>query len=232
MKKEEIHLWDLKRVFLGQAPPEFLLEVFIRSLIIYLSVIIIARLLGKRMNGQLSILEKSVMVLMGAVLAVPMQVPERGILQGIILLLGILLLLRGINWVAFKNKKVERVIHGGTALLVKDGELQLDALEKAKVSKQQLFAVIRSKEIFQLGKIKRMYMEPYGLFSLYEAKQAKVGLSVLPPNDDDLKEKLNNSTQQVCCNCGHVEPAADPHKICSNCKGTRTDFWRHQPGRY
>jgi len=123
----------------------------IQSLIIYISVIIIARFLGKRMNGQLSILEKSVMVLMGAVLAVPMQQPDKGVLQEIVLLLGILLLLRGINRLAFKNMPLERVIHGGTALLIKDGELQLDAISKAKVSKQQLFAVVRSKEIYQLG---------------------------------------------------------------------------------
>jgi len=217
MKKEEIHLWDLKRIFFGQAPPEFLLEVLIRSLIIYISVIIIARLLGKRMNGQLSILEKAVMVLMGAILAVPMQQPDKGLLQGIVLLLGILLLLRGINWLAFKNKRLERVIHGGTALLVKDGELQLEALHKAKVSKQQLFSIIRSKEVYQLGKIKRLYMEPYGLFSLYEEKGSKPGLSVLPPKDEDLSENLEETTAQACCNCGRVEKAPTATGSCPRC---------------
>jgi uncharacterized membrane protein YcaP (DUF421 family) len=217
MKKEEIHLWDFKRIFFGQAPPEFLFEVLIRSLIIYISVIIIARLLGKRMNGQLSILEKSVMVLMGAILAVPMQQPDKGLFQGIVLLLGILLLLRGINWIAFKNKKLERVIHGGTALLVKNGELQLDAIHKAKVSKQQLFAIIRSKEIYQLGKIKRLYMEPYGVFSLYEEKENRSGLSVLPPKDNDLSENLNDTKERVCCNCGHLVATSNATSSCPRC---------------
>jgi len=221
MKKEEIHLWDLKRIFFGQAPPEFLLEVLVRSLIIYVTVIIIARFLGKRMNGQLSILEKSVMVLMGAILAVPMQQPDKGLLQGIVLLLGILLLLRGINWLAFKNKRLERVIHGGTALLIKDGELQLEAISKAKVSKQQLFTIVRSKEIYQLGKIKRLYMEPYGIFSLYEQEENKPGLSVLPPNDEDLTEHLKETAAQACCNCGHVETVPVAAGSCPRCGNSK-----------
>src|SRR4051794_27920372 len=105
MKKEEIHLWDIKRILFGQAPPEFLLEVLLRTLIIYISVIVIMRLLGKRMNGQLTILEMSIMVMMGAILSVPMQIPDRGILQGIVLLISVLALLRGVNLIAFKNSR-------------------------------------------------------------------------------------------------------------------------------
>src|SRR3982750_3522578 len=96
MKKEEIHLWDVKRILIGQAPPEFLLDVLIRSLIMYIAAILVLRWMGKRMNGQLSIIELAVMVTMGAILAVPMQIPDRGLLQGLLVLVTILALLRGI----------------------------------------------------------------------------------------------------------------------------------------
>src|SRR5215213_8698060 len=109
MKKEEIHLWDIERILFGQAPPEFLLEVFIRTLVIYLLATIVMRWLGKRMNGQLTIVELAVVVMMGAILAVPMQIPDRGLLQGVIVLLSVLLLLRGINLVAFRNSRFEKL---------------------------------------------------------------------------------------------------------------------------
>src|SRR5215203_3912623 len=94
MKKDEIHLWDIKRILFGQAPPDFLLEVLIRSIVIYLLAMVVMRLLGKRMNGQLTIVELSVIVMMGAVLAVPMQIPDKGLLQGVIVLLTVLARLR------------------------------------------------------------------------------------------------------------------------------------------
>jgi hypothetical protein len=125
MKKEEINLWDIKRILFGNAPPEFLVEVFIRALIIYIAAIIVMRLMGKRMNGQLTILELAVIVTMGAILAVPMQIPDRGILQGFVCLLCFLFFLRGINWLAFRNTKFEKVLQGEVSTVIKDGVIQL-----------------------------------------------------------------------------------------------------------
>jgi hypothetical protein len=51
MKKEDIIPWDWQRILFGQAPPEFLLEVLMRTSIIYIALLIIVRLMGKRMGG-------------------------------------------------------------------------------------------------------------------------------------------------------------------------------------
>src|SRR5829696_4470675 len=168
MKKEEIHLWDVKRILLGQAPPEFLLEVFIRSVVVYLMAIVVLRLMGKRMNGQHTIIELAVMVMMGAIIALPMQAPDKGILQGLMVLLITLFLLRNINLVGFLNKKFETMIQGEAIVLVKDGVLQKKVQDKTKITNQQVFEVLRGKQIFNLGKVKRMYLEGCGIFSVYE----------------------------------------------------------------
>lgn len=217
MKKEEIILWDLKRIFLGQAPPEFLLEVLIRTLLVYLCGTVIIRLLGKRMNGQISILEMSVMVLMGAILSLPMQVPDRGIVQGMVALLTVLLLLRGINWLSFRKPKWEGLIHGRTIMLVKDGILQLQELRDQRISRQQLYGVLRSKQITNLGQVKRMYLEAYGSFSVYTANEIKAGLSLLPPNDTDLGQHLNTTPDKVCADCGWIKPVTSISGSCPNC---------------
>lgn len=55
------------------------------------------RLLGKRMNAQLTVAELSVMIMLGGIVSVPMQIPDRGILQGVLVLACIVALFRGIN---------------------------------------------------------------------------------------------------------------------------------------
>lgn len=70
MKKEEIHLWDVRRILFGQAPPAFLQEVLLRSLIIYFAPIVVLRWMGKCMNGKFSIIELAVLVMIGAIIAV------------------------------------------------------------------------------------------------------------------------------------------------------------------
>ena len=80
MKKEEIHRGDWHRILIGTAPTEFLLEVLIRTIIIYLFLLVTLRLMGKRMGGQLTISELAVMLTLGAIVSVAMQIPEKGLL--------------------------------------------------------------------------------------------------------------------------------------------------------
>lgn len=219
MKKEEIHLWDIKRILLGQTPPEFLLEVFIRTLIIYLATLLILRWLGKRMSGQLSITEIAVMITMGAIVSVPMQMPDRGILQGLVALLVAAIFLRGLHWLSFKNNKIEKLSQGDLILLVKDGVLQEEQMKKSRISRQQLFAELRSKKIYQLGKVKRMYLEACGLFSVYEEKAVKSGLSVLPPSDTEIFswQKASPDNIQACCHGGNVQTLRNEEEECRHC---------------
>jgi uncharacterized membrane protein YcaP (DUF421 family) len=219
MKKEEIHLWDIKRILLGQAPPEFLLEVLIRALIMYVAAIVLMRYLGKRMNGQLTILELSVIVVMGATISVPMQIPDRGIVQGFVVLICIFVFLRGVNWIGLKSPRFEKLVHGEASILVKDGVINLKELNRTKITQQQLFEVLRTKKIFQLGKIKRMYLEACGIFSIYPETEEKPGLPIFPPDDKPILEehtKLNGS-EVACTNCGYVKPHSQKENFCRNC---------------
>ncbi|MDX3916076.1 MULTISPECIES: DUF421 domain-containing protein [Olivibacter] len=104
MKKEEIKLTDIQRILFGETPAAFMLEVFIRTIIIYLALLLVLKLLGKRMTGQLTIAEMAVMITMGAIVAVPMQIPDRGIVQGIIILLLAVAFLRGLNYLSYNRQ--------------------------------------------------------------------------------------------------------------------------------
>jgi uncharacterized membrane protein YcaP (DUF421 family) len=223
MKKEEIHLDDIYRILFGQAPPAFLLEVFVRTLLIYILLLFIVRWLGKRMSGQLTVMEMAVMLTLGAIVSVPMQVPDRGILQGLLLLLCAVGFQRGVSWLGIKWGKFEDLTQGKASMLVKDGIMQLDQMESDRISRQQLFSELRQQQIFNLGSVDRIYLETGGMFSVYQAKQPRPGLSVYPPDDKDILQtttQTGNATpgqaQLVCTNCGLVKPGSRPGE-CANC---------------
>jgi uncharacterized membrane protein YcaP (DUF421 family) len=219
MKKEEIHLGDLQRILLGSAPAHFLLEVLLRSVIIYVVTLLVMRWLGKRMNGQHTITELAVMVMMGAIIALPMGAPDRGIVQGIVILLVILALLRGLTWLSFKHPSFQKSLQGDVILLVRDGELQLDVMKDYRISRQQVYALLRTRDVLHLGRVKRLYLESSGRFSLYQQPDAQPGLPVTPPTDNDLLATLEKAEQQACCSCGHLRPPSDPDLICTRCGG-------------
>ena len=220
MKKEEIFLSDIHRILFGNAPVEFLLEVLLRTIIIYLTLIVILRIMGKRMSGQLTISELAVMVTLGAIVSAPMQIPERGILQGVAVLIFALAFQRGLNYFGAKNKKAEKLIQGEEAILVKNAVMQLEAMDSNKISKQQLFASLRNAGIFNLGEVDRVYLEASGLISIFSAKNAVPGLSLFPDTDKQIHE-IQYSTapaQMVCCNCGTPTAQCDSYISCEVCE--------------
>lgn len=136
MDKGDIKLSDINRILIGDAPMSFMAEVFIRTLISYIVLLVIVRLLGKRMAGQLTITEMSVMLTLGAIIAPAMQMPDRGILITIMALICIVLMQREINWLGFRNEKIELITNGKISLLIEDGIIKTDELRRAKVSLQ------------------------------------------------------------------------------------------------
>lgn len=219
MDKEDIHLGDWERILIGNNPWGFMLEVFFRTLLIYFCLIIVMRLLGKRMNAQLTITDLAVMLTLGAIASVPMQSFDKGILPGIILLIAILLLHQGLTYLTSKNRTVEVLTQGKITLLAKEGVIDPEELQRLRISKDQAFAILRSQGIRHLGQVKRLYSEADGHFSVYKHDEAKPGLSVFPRTENDLptkKEEVQN--QQACCYCGNVVERADDTPLpCSNC---------------
>jgi uncharacterized membrane protein YcaP (DUF421 family) len=221
MDVSNIHLSDLQRILVGDAPYAFLLEVIIRTLVIYLVLLIVIRFMGKRMSGQLTIMEMAVMITLGAIISVPAQVPDRGLLQGILLLAMVLAFQRGVTRLTLKSNRLEDAIYGSGSVLIKDGVIQVAQLTSAKVTQAQLFAVLRSQQVYHLGMVKRMYQEATGDFSIYLQQQPAPGLSVLPETDRDaLDGRLKkDANMHACTICGHTEqgPLSGLRKTCIVC---------------
>jgi hypothetical protein len=103
MKKEDIRLGDWHRLFISEAPLEFMLEVVLRTLIIYLVPLLTMRLLSQRMTAQLNVTE--LMLMLGGVVSVGMQLPDRGLLLSTFTLACLLVLYR----VHGGQRRVQRV---------------------------------------------------------------------------------------------------------------------------
>jgi uncharacterized membrane protein YcaP (DUF421 family) len=219
MEKEEIHLKDIYRILFGEAPVVFLAEVAIRTSIIYILCLLFIKWFGKRMSGQISITEMVVMLLIGAIISVPVQFPDRGVLQGIFLLLVLLMFYTGINWLSMKGKKTEYLIQGKPILLVRNGVMELDQMKGANISNQQLFTVLRSNHIYNLGEVKRVYLEACGKFSIYKDDHVKAGLPLFPPGDRAvLKTEFKKGAGMLACvNCGAMHSMRDYEFKCRIC---------------
>src|SRR4051812_20973229 len=131
--EKDIHPFDLNRMLFGDAPPEFLIEALFRGLFLYIYMLFIIKLLGKRLAGELSIAEMVLVITLGSSAAVSMQVPEGGFFIGFVVLTCALLFERGLSWLTVNNKHIEAMSQGKSTVLIKDGKLQTTAMKDNKI---------------------------------------------------------------------------------------------------
>ena len=135
----------------------------------------------------------------------------------------ILLFQRSVTLWTVRRRKVENIVFGKMSMLVKNGQIQLKALNDEIISRKQLFRVLRSKEIRHLGEVKRAYMETSGAFSIYKFKEAQPGLSIYPANDEGVNAFRGEDSENVACSiCGTVYRKESRPQKCENCE---SDSW-------
>lgn len=220
MKKEDIRFPDWPRMFVGDIPPAFYIEVLVRITVIYLVLMVSMRLMGKRMASQMSRSEMIGMVSLAAAIGVAMQTPERGVLAIVIIAAVVIFLQQGTAWLAAKNQRFESVSQGNITTLIADSQLILKNMRNTGITRESAFAQLRTNGIRHLGEVKRLYFEANGEFSLVLDNEKKPGLCILPDIDTEFIEKCCQKVDLLLCSrCGQPvgsRPLSDPCCYCGS----------------
>ena len=205
---------------IGEAPWQFMLEVALRFVIIYFSLLLVLRLFGRRFAGQLSILELAIMIMLGAAIGAPLQTPEKGILPTLVLLLALLASFRLLSWLSFRSHRVEVLSQGDATTLIVDGRMALDNVRQAKLSRDRIFSELRALDVQHLGEVRRAWLEPAGRVSLLRYRASRPGLWLLPEQNPEFDQRITLDDCYACAGCGHViKQQEKPEEACEYCQG-------------
>lgn len=231
MNGTEAHSFDLYRIFVGDQPPIFFVEILFRTIVMYLYVLLVLRLMGKRGMGQLSPFEFTIIIALGSAVGDPMFYPEVPLLHCLAVVTVVVGMTRFVTYLSNRSEKVEKFLEGQPCRVVADGELDLESIDRERFSREELFMLLRERGVRQLGQVQRAYLEPSGAISAFRApdERCKPGLPVLPPYDEwtpaagfSVPGALRAAgVAYACWKCGHVEdaPAASAAAACGRCGG-------------
>jgi uncharacterized membrane protein YcaP (DUF421 family) len=220
MKKDEIKITDLYRFLNGEVPPEFYLELIIRTLFVYLVITFGLRYMGKRISSELNRSELAALSTLAAATGLVILAPDRGLIPPLIVIGVIIGIKRWVQKRNLKSEKFEFMTEGHLTTLVYEGVLQLKPMQDARISKEQLFAQLRDQEIIHLGMVKRVYHEANGAFTIIKADNASPGLPVIPEWDQEfLDEQERSKESMICTHCGKGRQTDEEN--CDNCKNNK-----------
>ncbi len=143
-----------------------MINMLIRGIIIYVTVIFAVRLMGKRQIGELQPAELVVTILLSQVASMPfesLEVPLLSILSIVFLLISLEILC---SVVSLKTKTFRNLIQGNPILIIKDGQLVQSELKNIRYSVEDLLEALRLKDIFDIGQVQFAYIETNGSISV------------------------------------------------------------------
>ncbi len=213
--------FDWHTILMNDLDWAYFIEIVLRTLIMFVFVLIFLRLSGKKGVRQLSLFEVAIIIALGSAAGDPMFNKDTAILPSLLVFVVILIVYRGITYFAARSEKIESLLEGEPMYIIEDGEFTLNEESDNTFAKDEFFAEMRAQSIEHLGQVKTALLETNGQVSFfyYEDDEVKPGLPVLPKPYGKKSDQVTQKGDYACTYCGKIQALSAAAK-CSRCQHT------------
>ena len=139
-----------------------MLIIFFRAIILYIIVLIVMRIMGKREIGQMQPFELAISIMIADLAATPMAETGIPISNGIIPILGLLVMHLVISTLNIKSTKAREILCGKPSILINKGKIDETVLRKERFTINELEERLRDNNIFNIGDVEYAILETSG----------------------------------------------------------------------
>lgn len=145
-----------------------MLATFFRSIIIYIIVLIVMRLMGKREIGQMQPFELAISIMIADLASIPMTDIGIPISNGIIPIMGLLVMHLVISVLNMKSGTLRGLICGKPTILIYRGKIDEEKLRAERLTLNELEEKLRSNNVMNLGDVEYAILETSGDISVIQ----------------------------------------------------------------
>src|SRR5580698_2888323 len=141
-----------------------ILEKLARPVIVYLVLVVLLRLFGKRELAQLNPFDLVVLLSLSNTVQNAIIGDDNSVTGGIIGAFGLL----AINWlvvrVLFRSPRLTRTLEGRSATLISNGQIDVQAMNREALSREELLSVIHRQGFEDFHQVRKCELDPNGTF--------------------------------------------------------------------
>ena len=140
---------------------------YIRTIVLYLVLILSVRLMGKRQIGQMEAPEFVVTMLVANLASIPMQDGGIPLFSGVVPILTVLGLELALSGLIMRSLFVRRVLCGKPVILIENGHILQDNLRRTRVTLDELMGHLREKDVMEIQTVQYAILETNGNLSVF-----------------------------------------------------------------
>jgi uncharacterized membrane protein YcaP (DUF421 family) len=158
------------------------LTLVVRTILYYVVILVIFRLMGKREIGELSILDLVVFIMIGELAIVAIAETEKSLLQTIVPMVILMFIQITMATVSLKSKRFRDLVDGKPSIIISKGKIDEDAMRKQRYNFDDLMTQLREKDIRSIADVEFAILESSGSLSVIERMNTSDG----EPKDGDI----------------------------------------------
>ena len=155
---------------------------YLRTVVLYLILILSIRLMGKRQIGQMEASEFVVTMLVANLAAVPMQDGGIPLFSGLVPILTVLGMELVFSCLILRSVVFRKLFCGKPVILIDNGKILLDNLRRTRVTLDELMGHLRLKDVLDVRTVQFAILETDGNLSVFpypahkpaSAREAKI----------------------------------------------------------
>ncbi len=163
----------------------------IRTILLYIVIILAIRIMGKRQIGELQTSELVVTLLISDIAAIPMQNTEQSLLSGIVPILIPIVCEIIISFLMLKRAGFRRIICGKPIVIISDGKINQSEMHRLRMSTEDLSEELRQQGIFNIEDVGFAIVETNGKLSVLKKPEKDI------PTAEELGIKTNDKGLEV-----------------------------------
>ena len=140
---------------------------YFRTVIVYLVLIAVIRLMGKRQIGQMEPSEFVVTMLVANLASIPMQDSGIPLLAGIVPILTVLGVELVLSALSLRSIGLRKLLCGKPVILIENGNILQENLRKTRVTLDELTGHLREKDVLDLHSVQYAILETNGNLSVF-----------------------------------------------------------------
>ncbi|MBQ8409495.1 MAG: DUF421 domain-containing protein [Clostridia bacterium] len=148
-----------------------MLNVFIRTVLIYLILTVVMRIMGKRQLGELDVGELVITILLSEIASLPITNPEKSIFDALIPIAILVSLEVLSSTLILKYPFAKRLLSSKPSVIIAHGKLDRKAMKRVRISIEELISQIRQNGIFDLEEVDYAILEENGKMSIIPKSQ-------------------------------------------------------------
>lgn len=147
------------------------LTIVLRTIIFYILILVIFRMMGKREIGELSILDLVVFIMIGELAVVAIERPNVRIFHAILPMVLLMVIQIMMAVISLKSKKFRNFVDGKPSIIINRGKIDETAMRNQRYNFDDLMTQLREKDIRSIADVEFAILESSGSLSVIEKEK-------------------------------------------------------------